>query len=409
MVSGRRAFRDGRQDAIVTDIEEHLARLNREALGEAGQEYIRAAIRVEETLRSYVELLNTQIRQGKAVSFWQDTEADIRSNAELIDSLMQEFCSEEIRVADSFRAIMRRNTTLLAGAGFLAVCAAALWIIIRHADINAEISRAIGKMDAFAGKVAGGDLTVRTSGEFLEEFVPLASSLNEMARQIQTLMERSVEEQKAIRKYEMIALQAQITPHFLYNTFDSIVSLAEADRMNDVVEITMAFSRFFRISLSRGQDWITVEQEEQHIRSYLTIQKYRYGDKLSYEIDIDPAIRRQTLLKLILQPLAENSIYHGIRSPGGAVHLEIRGRQTGPEEMCFMVSDNGEGMTAEELAQLRDSISGDRPGSTGYGLYNVCSRLRLYYGTDCLAIESTEGMGTDVMITLPFKGGEGLV
>ena len=222
------------------------------------------------------------------------------------------------------------------------------------------------------------------------------------------LIDENIREQQNLKKAEMKTLQAQITPHFLYNTLDTIIWLAEAGKTNDVIEITRALSRFFRISLSRGHEWITVGQEMEHVESYLFIQKIRYRDILDYEVHYDPVMADKPALKLILQPLVENAIYHGIKNKRGRGKLVIEGRLDG-SRMIFTVTDNGIGMTPERLEQVKNEIDGSSQSedlASVYGLYNVSKRLKLYYNyNETFKIESTYRSGTVVSIDIPAEGG----
>ena len=224
-----------------------------------------------------------------------------------------------------------------------------------------------------------------------------------MAGQIDSLIHERVEQEKTLKKAELRALQAQITPHFMYNTLETIVWLAEEGRNREVVEMTMAFTGFLRISLSRGQDYITVEKEEQHVASYLQIQSVRYGSIMRYEIEIDPSLAGQRMLKLMLQPLVENAIYHGVKRKRGRGLIRVTGWRQG-NEMCFAVEDDGLGMTPEQLAAVREGLRRpaqyDPDTKGGYGLRNVEERLRLYYGQG-LEIESVYRKGTRVSFRLP--------
>jgi two-component system sensor histidine kinase YesM len=218
-----------------------------------------------------------------------------------------------------------------------------------------------------------------------------------------------LEEQKNFQKAEMKALQAQITPHFLYNTFDTIVWLAEEEKTDEVVKITKAFSDFLRISLSRGHEWITIAQELDHIKNYLTIQKIRYADILNYKIEADERVLNQKMIKLVLQPLVENAIYHGIKNKRGRGELCVTVGYADSEKtkILFEVRDNGAGFTEERLAQVRaELLSGDENSeklTSVYGLYNVNKKLRLYYGqkTEGLKIESESGKGSRISFVIP--------
>ena len=215
----------------------------------------------------------------------------------------------------------------------------------------------------------------------VRELDGLTDNLNIMAVKIQELIAENILEQKNLQKSEMKALQAQITPHFLYNTFDTIVWLAEEKKNDQVIDITRAFSSFFRISLNRGKDFLTVREEVEHVRSYLTIQKIRYWNILDYNIEYQLEMSDCQILKLVLQPLVENALYHGIKNKRGRGFLSVKGwRDNG--YLCFSVEDNGIGMTEEYLVEIIEQIDGSMDPaelSNVYGLYNVNKRLELYY------------------------------
>ena len=154
-------------------------------------------------------------------------------------------------------------------------------------------------------------------------------SFNIMIGRIRQLLDSKVKEQETLKKAELKALQAQINPHFLYNTLDTIVWMAQANKTDQVIDIVQALSNFFRIALSKGQDWITIDQEIEHIRCYLTIQKLRYHDILDYQIEVDEDILSGTILKLTLQPLVENALYHGIKNKRSGGMIIVRARRDG--------------------------------------------------------------------------------
>ena len=211
----------------------------------------------------------------------------------------------------------------------------------------------------------------------------------------------------------MKALQAQITPHFLYNTLDTIVWLAEEEQTEEVVRITKAFSDFLRISLSRGHEWITIAQELDHIKNYLTIQKIRYADILNYQIESDDSLMDLKMIKLVLQPLVENAIYHGIKNKRGRGELKVKVNYTDSSRtfVSFSVEDNGAGFTEERLGQVRNELrTGAQDSeklSSVYGLYNVNKKLKLYYGdqTEGLIIQSEAGKGSRISFTIPVNVG----
>jgi two-component system sensor histidine kinase YesM len=204
----------------------------------------------------------------------------------------------------------------------------------------------------------------------------------------------------------MKALQAQITPHFLYNTFDTIIWLAQSERIEEVIAITRAFSNFFRISLSKGHEWISVEQEIEHIKSYLTIQKIRYSNILDYSISVDDDIKATPILKFILQPLVENAIYHGIKNKRGRGVLKVCAKKKN-NKLHFSVSDNGIGIPREKIKSICAELSSPADTenlSSVYGLFNVQKRLELYYNEVIkLHIESEYGKGTMLSFSVPME------
>ena len=232
--------------------------------------------------------------------------------------------------------------------------------------------------------------------------------MNRMTDRIDVLIKKNKEEQENFRKAEMKALQAQITPHFLYNTFDTIIWLAEEEDTERVVQITKAFSEFLRISLSRGHEWITVQQEVDHIKNYLTIQKIRYNDILNYEIYVDEALANTRIIKLLLQPLVENAIYHGIKNKRGRGHLEVRVNfyDETRDKLLITVKDDGAGFTPERLAEVEEelrTVQTQEKLSAVYGMYNVNKKLKLYYGsrTSGLIIKSEQNKGTEISFIIP--------
>jgi len=244
-----------------------------------------------------------------------------------------------------------------------------------------------------------------------DEIANLSSNFNIMLEKIKGLLDQSIKEHEEMKKAELRTLQAQINPHFLYNTLDSIVWMAEAGRNRQVILLVESLSKLFRISLSKGRDWISVEKELEHVHSYLVIQQMRYRDILDYEIDVDPALRRFDILKMTLQPIVENAIYHGIKNKRGKGLVRIVGSRTPDHELLLTVEDNGAGMSTEMLETLRRNLERQQPPeqtgkevSGGFGLHNVERRIRLYYGERCgVTVESTAGIGTKVIIRIPMR------
>jgi len=210
-------------------------------------------------------------------------------------------------------------------------------------------------------------------------------------------------EQIRLRKAEFELLQMQINPHFLYNTLDTIVWLAEAGKQKEVVQMVGSLSEFFRTSLNQGKDIIPIREELQHVRSYLEIQQVRYQDILEYEIHVPEELGKYLIPKITIQPIVENALYHGIKNKRGLGRILVNGRK---EEGHFVieVQDNGIGINEERLKQVRDKIQYRlSAGNDIYGLYNVNERIRLNFGEKFgISIESVYGEGTVVSIFLPY-------
>lgn len=271
------------------------------------------------------------------------------------------------------------------------------------AYISQRISRPLYQLEKAMFRIEEGDFftPVELSGQ--KEVVHLASAFNKMLQRIRTLMDEVVSEQRGKRKNELAALQNQINPHFLYNTLDSIVWLAENNRNKDVVTTVVALARFFRISISRGENYIPVKDEIAHVENYLTIQQIRYVDKFEYRLEISQQVYDHRVMKLILQPLVENAIYHG----GGEGDDEkgiitIRSYLEG-DKLCFEVENTGYGITDERIRQISQAIR--NPHATqGVGLRNVFQRLKLYYGEGAdLVISSELDEMTRVSLYIPLE------
>lgn len=206
------------------------------------------------------------------------------------------------------------------------------------------------------------------------------------------------------RQAQYLALQNQINPHFLYNTLDAIIWLAEADEKEQVVRMVTSLSDFFRTTLSKGRDYVSLRDEETHIKSYLQIQQFRYRDILEYEIRIPEELYDCCILKLTLQPLVENALYHGLKNKRRLGRILVSAERAG-DKVVLRVYDDGKGLTAERLAYVRKLIRGeleDYDSPSGFGLFNVEQRIRLNYGTAYgIELNSVYGEWTEVTVTIP--------
>jgi two-component system sensor histidine kinase YesM len=260
-------------------------------------------------------------------------------------------------------------------------------------------------------KVESGDLSIRYRGNRADEIGMLGRSFNNMIEQINKLIALMQIQGRQKRDAELQALQAHIKPHFLYNTLDTINWMSRKKGALDVAELVESLSQLFRIGLSKGNDIISLESEIEHIHSYLKIQKARYKDKLNYSISINPELNNIQVVKLVLQPIVENAIYHGIKERRGPGNITITGEEV-DGNLVLNVSDDGVGIPKERLCKLNESlaVSFDSLEETrnreaiGYGVMNVQARIRLTFGEPYgLSIESEQGKGTIVKILLPLN------
>lgn len=242
------------------------------------------------------------------------------------------------------------------------------------------------------------------------EVKSLFQKYEQMIQRLRILFCELEEKQKALRKSEYVALQAQINPHFLYNTLDNITWKIRTGNQQDAIEEVVSLSRFFRLSLSRGADMVSVRNEMEHVKLYLKLQKKRYGKRFDYSVDSYIGLEdmmRYYVPKLILQPLAENAIYHGFEEiqEGGMILITV---DCGQEKIIFEVKDNGTGMEKEYLTNLnreleKTDFSKRAVNQTGYGIFNINARIKNVFGVEYgLTFESQKGEGTIARIVLPY-------
>jgi two-component system, sensor histidine kinase YesM len=271
---------------------------------------------------------------------------------------------------------------------------------------TSSIAKPVIDLRSLMKRVEHGDLSVRFSGAPNDEIGELGLGFNEMIGRIQSLIDQVYSEQQAKREAELRILQEQIKPHFLYNTLDTIQWMAQEHRVDDVVSMVGALTSLFRIGLNKGREFISLSDELEHVESYLCIQKMRYEEKFDYTISCSPALRARQVLRLMLQPLVENAIYHGIKERRGHGTLAVEARvESG--DLFLVVRDDGVGMSAEALALLSESLEEGGPSVGGYGIHNVHERIRLTFGKPYgLSFTSVLGEGTVVTARHPILESE---
>lgn len=342
-----------------------------------------------------------------------ETNVDYDTNIEMLDNniyILTELIQDNIQSYIYYQTKSMEHLTNRLNAKvhtFTVFCGLLLMIllfsmVVLIIMVVTDIIRPIKEVSRVTEKVAEGDFSARAQVETNDEIAVLADSVNSMTESLEELVSKIKEEQRKMRRADLRLLQEQINPHFLYNTLDTIVWLIEGNASDKAVSMVMSLSEFFRLVLSRGREYITIQEEELHIKSYLEIQQVRYQDILEYQIRIDPELYQYQILKLTLQPLVENSLYHGIKYKRARGNILVTGRLC-EGAIHFTVEDNGVGMEEGELRKLqREIMKPCKDTEEGFGLANVNERIRMNYGTEYgLRIDSVRRKGTRVEVVIP--------
>ncbi len=279
-----------------------------------------------------------------------------------------------------------------------------LVLILINTFISSRITIPIQKLEKSVNAIEAGELDTEVYMGGSYEIRHLGRSIGDMAKRIKELMEDIVAEHESKRRNEFDILQSQINPHFLYNTLDIIVWMIENEQKQEAVKVVTALARFFRISLSKGRSIITVRDELEHVRNYLMIQQMRFKNKFVFQIEAKEDVLNLVSLKLMLQPLVENAIYHGMEFMDGDGEICVEVYREA-QELRFLVRDNGLGMTEKQVEALlgeEHHVSSKR--GSGIGVKNVMERIKLYFGDDYgLSIWSEPDEGTTITIRLPVQ------
>lgn len=354
------------------------------------------------SLDSYLENLRQRMLQLVEIKEYDKRMEFMDSNIRIITGLiMQEMqnyiYNESMYLVQVEKSLTHRVKLLISGMAVLLIVT--LGILMRRSfRLTDGIIHPVNIMLDKVKKVGRGKFDMIPIEAEIEEIEELDEGINKMARKISALLENVRQEKEMQHLTELQLIQAQVNPHFLYNTLDTIVWLIEGGMTDDAVEMISSLSIFFRTSLSKGNDIIPLSEEERHTLSYLEIQQYRYRDILEFEINIPKELSGIPVPKLSIQPLAENALYHGIKNRRGKGKILIEGREE-EDALVLTVSDNGQGMTPERLHEVQEAIRiGER---AGFGLAAVAERIALYYGPGYgMKIFSEEGKGTTVEIRL---------
>ncbi|RHV48682.1 sensor histidine kinase [Lachnospiraceae bacterium OM04-12BH] len=403
LIVGNKTVEESELDSMIEEAERIVAGLEEITEAEDNIARLDSVNKYLSNLRIYVDRIEENLQKE---SHYEDNmeiwENDVQIVTSLVGDTMSQYIYYEVRGIQQSRAAYQTFFMNLVRFSLLGMGLLLLLVIILSYYIPRSITMPITRISRVTNQVAKGNLSVRAAAESGAEARMLSDSLNAMIDKINELLDQVTTEQIRLRKAEFELLQAQINPHFLYNTLDTIVWLAEAGDQKRVVSMVGNLSDFFRTSLNQGKDIISIREELAHVRSYLEIQQVRYQDILRYEITVPEDLYEYKIPKITIQPLVENALYHGIKNKRGQGTITVTGKSK-ENGFVLYVRDNGIGMTQERLNEVRAGIQKlSYTGKEIYGLYNVNERIRLNFGeTYGISIESTYGEGTCVSISLP--------
>lgn len=296
------------------------------------------------------------------------------------------------------REFGRRFTHVIYLIGALAVALEFAFVVL----MTRAVSKPIVALSESMSDASTGDLSIRLETESKDEVGDLKRSFNNLLEQMSSLMDRVYLQHRRERELELMALQSQISPHFLYNTLESISALAQLERNTDAYNLSKSLSLFYRGVLSNGRPVVNIAEEIQMTRHYLEIQQMRYRDTLKYEISVDEEIVNQRIVKLSLQPLVENAIYHGLKASRRPGFITISGRRE-QDTITLTVEDNGIGIKPDRIDEVMNAEA-NSSSFGGFGLSSVDQRLKTCFGQEYgISIESQDGEWTKVSIRVPFE------
>lgn len=390
---------------MIEDAREDFQKMKKTVTADDSTFQIKGILSCLDTLETVLikieENLNKPSNYSNNMPMWEN---DVHGVTSLIQNYIQKYIYYETLSLERLKNTVERDTIRAITFSILLLTAILGVVFLTSRRTIRSVTVPINALCDRAKQMEKGDFTEETPIQSDDEIQILVQRFDRMRNKIANLVEDVRVEQMKLKDAELKLLQEQINPHFLYNTLDTIVWLAEDGQDKEVIAMTTSLSEFFRTVLSGGRDYITIREEETHIHSYLSIQQFRYEDILDYEIDIEDSLYDYMILKLTLQPLVENALYHGLKNKRGKGKILIRGYGEG-SDILFEVSDNGIGMTQEELCSLKRKIKEKSSSEkNGFGLINVEERIRMNYGYRYgLEFESEKGVGTKVTVRIPKK------
>jgi two-component system sensor histidine kinase YesM len=407
IVAGKVEFSEGKQYEILDNVSEKVNWMIANTDSKRARIKLILIHRTLQSITEYINQMGSKIARNSTAAENEATLENIRFATSVMEEVVRDYVLYEMQTLGQQYQLMRAGFVRWQIVSIMLIFSAVGFAVVAAWGLSRSIYFPIKKLHDVTTTITKNDLQALVTSDNVDEITELGMSFNIMIGKIKELLDSKIKEQENLKKAELRALQAQINPHFLYNTLDTIIWMAESKKTDQVVKIVSALSDFFRISLSKGMDWITIGEELERIKSYLTIQKMRYQDILDFKIEVEEDVMENTILKLVLQPLVENALYHGIKNKRRGGTIYVRARHKDKDEVLLEVEDNGIGFTPEKLAQLRaelDDASGDFKLESGFGIGNVNRRIKLYYGNPYgLSIQSEYGIGTCVTLVIPAK------
>jgi two-component system sensor histidine kinase YesM len=407
VVAGKVNFNEGTQYQIIDDVNSKLAMMVANTDSQQAKMKLEVVRRTMETLKEYIDRMGLQVQQNSTAADNSAMLDNIRFASSVVEQVVQDYALFEVDRTKNQYQSMREGFVRWETLSIVLMVFAILFAVLAAVSLSRSIYVPIKKLHDVTTTITRNDLQALVTSDNVDEITELGMSFNIMIGRIRELLDSKIKEQENLKKAELRALQAQINPHFLYNTLDTIIWMAQSNKSDQVIEIVSALSKFFRISLSKGRDWITISEEIERTRSYLTIQRMRYRDIMDFTIETEPGVENYTILKLILQPLVENALYHGIKNKRQGGTIKLRAKMRNEKEVLLEVEDDGIGFTPDKLVQLQAELeddSGDIRMESGFGIGNVNKRIRLYYGKQFgVTVKSEYNTGTCVSLFIPAK------
>lgn len=404
VVVENKTLEESKLDSMLDDANRIVNELYAITTESENKNRLNSAKKYLENLQKYINNIDNNLQTGfryeENIVIWEN---DVQIVTALISETLNEYVFYEIRDLQIEIDKLEKGSILFISIFMIATVIFVTITVSLSYQIAGTITKPISELSEMTKQVSQGDFSVRSHIEYGDdETKQLGDSLNSMVDKIEELLDQVTVEQIRLRHAELELLQAQINPHFLYNTLDTIVWLAEAGEQEKVIKMVGSLSKFFRTSLNQGKDNISIGEELQHARSYLEIQQVRYQDILNYSIDVPDELFAYLIPKITIQPLIENALYHGIKNKRGLGTIKVYGK-TGEACIYLYVEDDGIGMSEERLTMIRNRIDNpDLDSEEIFGLHNVNERIRLRFGDEYgITVESQYGKGTCVTVKLP--------